>query len=84
MLHDPVIYPSPEQFKPERFLTTDGKALDPNVPFPDAAFGFGRRKCPARAMGLSSLSLTVTSILAVFDIKKATGDDGELFTPGVE
>jgi cytochrome P450 len=84
MLRDPVTYPSPEEFKPERFLTADGKALNPNVPFPDPAFGFARRTCPGRAMGLSSLSIAITSILAAFDIKKAAGDDGELITPKVD
>jgi cytochrome P450 len=42
MLQDPVAYPDPFKFKPERFLK-DGK-LDPQVQDPgDIAFGFGRR-----------------------------------------
>jgi len=43
MLHDEVVYPDPSTFKPERFLTRDGR-LDPNVRDPSLiAFGFGRR-----------------------------------------
>ena len=41
MLHDENTYPEPFKFKPERFLK-DGK-IDPSVPRPDLAFGFGRR-----------------------------------------
>ncbi|TFY82498.1 hypothetical protein EWM64_g1513 [Hericium alpestre] len=40
MLHDSEKYPEPEAFKPERFLTPEGKLNNDNV---DAAFGFGRR-----------------------------------------
>ena len=42
MLRDPVAYPGdPDAFRPERFLT-DGQ-LNPDVPSPQAFFGFGRR-----------------------------------------
>lgn len=40
MLHDPVKYPDPESFKPERFFRDDGTLNDDKV---QAAFGFGRR-----------------------------------------
>ena len=40
MLHDPVRYPDPESFKPERFFRDDGTLNDDKV---QAAFGFGRR-----------------------------------------
>lgn len=41
ILHDEAVYPDPFKFNPERFLK-DGQ-LDPSVPDPAAAFGFGRR-----------------------------------------
>jgi len=43
MLHDEEIYPDPSTFRPERFLTEDGK-LDLKIRDPTTvAFGFGRR-----------------------------------------
>jgi cytochrome P450 len=41
ILHDPASYPEPERFKPERFLTPDGKVIDD--PLLEYAFGFGTR-----------------------------------------
>ena len=53
MLHDPTVYPNPEEFVPGRFLK-DGR-LNPDVRDPTRiAFGFGRR-----------LVQTVPSILSV-------------------
>lgn len=46
ILHDPVAYPNPDCFIPERFLTVqDGKYMNnPDVQDPRiAVFGFGRR-----------------------------------------
>ena len=42
MLHDPTVYPNPEEFVPGRFLK-DGR-LNPDIRDPTRiAFGFGRR-----------------------------------------
>ncbi|KAJ6523882.1 cytochrome P450 [Mycena vulgaris] len=82
MLHDEAMYPEPFAFKPERFLR-DGKP-NPDVRDPQAAFGFGRRICPGRHMAMSSSWITIASILAVFDITRAVGDDGEVIEPSFE
>ena len=41
MCHDPNVYHDPFEFKPERFLGTEGRAPEPDPS--DLAFGFGRR-----------------------------------------
>ncbi|KAJ7609994.1 cytochrome P450 [Mycena polygramma] len=79
ILRDESMYPNADEFKPERFLV-DGK-LNPNVRDPQAAFGFGRRICPARHMATSSVWISVVSVLAAFDISKAIGEDGHAVEP---
>ncbi|EMD36560.1 hypothetical protein CERSUDRAFT_95847 [Gelatoporia subvermispora B] len=67
MLHNPIDYPEPAFFRPERFIK-DGM-LDPDAKDPArVAFGFGRRICPGRYFADASLFLFIASILHVFDI----------------
>jgi Cytochrome P450 len=66
MLHDPIAYPEPFSFKPERFLDADGSFRDD--PLLTSAFGFGRRVCPARHFVDSSLFFSVSCVLAVFHV----------------
>ncbi|KAL0579349.1 hypothetical protein V5O48_002682 [Marasmius crinis-equi] len=68
ILHDPDVYGSDvDKFNPERFLTKDGK-LNPEVPDPQVAFGYGRRVCPARHLALSTLFLNIATVLSAFEI----------------
>ncbi|KAF7342604.1 Cytochrome P450 [Mycena sanguinolenta] len=82
ILHDETVYPDPYSFKPERFLL-DGK-LNPAVRDPEVAFGFGRRICPGQQMGISTVWIAVVSILAMFNITKAVGEDGEPIEPSYD
>ncbi|EIM81471.1 cytochrome P450 [Stereum hirsutum FP-91666 SS1] len=80
MLHDPRTYAEPEKFRPERFLTADGK-LDDTVPDPDAIFGFARRMCPGRFLAFDTMFIGAACIIAAFNIGRELGPDGEEVTP---
>ncbi|THU83987.1 cytochrome P450 [Dendrothele bispora CBS 962.96] len=84
ILHDEKTYPDPHAFKPERFLGPDGK-IDPKVKDPDTAlFGFGRRICPGRFMGYSSIWISVASMLATMHFTKPVDKDGNVIEPTYE
>jgi cytochrome P450 len=72
ILHDPVMYPEPDIFKPERFLNADGNLRDD--PILVSTFGFGKRICPGRHLADATLFISVASLFSVFNIEK--GRDG--------
>ncbi|KAK7049872.1 hypothetical protein VNI00_005302 [Paramarasmius palmivorus] len=73
MTRDEDVYPEPESFVPERFMTKNGTCNDDDLSF---IFGFGRRICPGRHLALASLWGAIASVLAVFDITKAKDENG--------
>jgi cytochrome P450 len=74
VLHDPEIYPDPEEFKPERFLNEDGSVRDdPTLSF---AFGIGKRICPGRHFVDATTFIVTSSILSVFYVTKAKDENG--------
>ncbi|KAF8523779.1 cytochrome P450 [Hysterangium stoloniferum] len=81
ILHSEAMYgPDTMEFKPERFLNA------PNMKGPAAAFGFGRRACPGRAMAENGLFIAIVSILHVFNIVLPPGaspPDNNAFVPGI-
>ncbi|KAF8994918.1 cytochrome P450 [Cyathus striatus] len=80
MLHDERDYPNPSEFNPERFLK-NGK-LNPEIADPfNVFFGFGRRECPGKHVGLATLWLITASILSVFDITKPVDKNGAVVEP---
>jgi cytochrome P450 len=74
ILHDPEVYPHPEEFKPERFLDHDGSFRDD--PAIALAFGAGKRICPGRHLVDSTLFIAASSVLSIFNITKAKDESG--------
>ncbi|KAK1565840.1 cytochrome P450 [Colletotrichum navitas] len=75
-LHDPCVYKDPSSFDPDRFLEPR------NEPDPGAhAFGYGRRICPGRYLAIESLYITLSRMLAFFNVQKAVDDQGRDIEP---
>ena len=74
ILHDPDIYPDPEQFKPERFLNSDGSVRDD--PTLSLVFGVGKRICPGRHFVDATIFIFTSSVLSVFNATKAKDENG--------
>ncbi len=68
MMHDPAIYPEPDRFYPERWLSAGAPS------FPNQTFGFGARRCPGRFFAEDSVWSVMVGILAAFDISPS--EDG--------
>ncbi|KAG6819022.1 hypothetical protein H0H93_016256 [Arthromyces matolae] len=66
------MFPSPDDFRPERFLETS----NPRLQAFELPFGFGRRICPGMHLALNSLFINVSRILWAFDILPALDDNG--------
>ncbi|KAI9432091.1 cytochrome P450 [Lactarius indigo] len=78
MMHDPAVFPEPDRFYPERWLSPGAPA------FPTQVFGFGARHCPGRLFARSSMWSNIVGILAAFDI--APTEDGppeEAYSSGI-
>jgi len=73
ILHDPEVYPDPEEFKPERFLNEDGSVRDD--PTLSLAFGIGKRICPGRHFVGASIFIITSSVLSVFNVTKAKDEN---------
>lgn len=89
MLRDESMFgANTDKFIPDRFLrarSMGGKEveLDPSVPFPIMAFGYGRRQCPGRHIAHMTLLTSIVYTLQVLDITRAKNEKGEDIVPGL-
>ncbi|EGO01020.1 hypothetical protein SERLA73DRAFT_71993 [Serpula lacrymans var. lacrymans S7.3] len=77
IMHDPVMFPDPDDFRPERFLET----TNPRLQTFELPFGFGRRICPGMHLSLNSLFINVSRILWAFDITPIVDTAGNKVVP---
>ncbi|KAJ8516459.1 hypothetical protein ONZ45_g6240 [Pleurotus djamor] len=74
MCHDPIMFPDPERFMPERFLNDNGTVKDEKI----ITFGFGRRVCVGSHLAHESIWVAMAALLSVFRFSKAKNEMGEV------
>ncbi|GMI73485.1 cytochrome P450, family 82, subfamily C, polypeptide 2 [Hibiscus trionum] len=65
---DSRVWSNPEEFQPERFLTTHEKVEISGQCFELIPFGSGRRSCPGMTLALQVIHLTIASLLQGFEL----------------
>ncbi|EAU81414.2 cytochrome P450 [Coprinopsis cinerea okayama7 len=91
ILQDPELFPEPRVFKPERYITEEGKlATNSKATLTArAAFGFGRRLiiilssiCPGLYLAENTMFLTFSTLLATFNIAEDPDEDPLIYYEG--
>ena len=62
---NPVYWPSPDRFQPERFLATKGSVLNTPAYIP---FGWGERICVGRLLALREIALVTALVFRRYDV----------------
>ena len=68
--HDANVWEEPLEFKPERFMKSEGEGVEVDVRGVDlrlAPFGAGRRVCPGKNLGLVTVGLWVAKLVLHFE-----------------
>nr|GEW83901.1 cytochrome P450 CYP82D47-like [Tanacetum cinerariifolium] len=71
---DPNIWPDPDEFKPERFMTTDKHIDVKGKHYELLPFGSGRRMCPGVFFALQALHLTLATLIQQFELVKPSDE----------
>ncbi|XP_077551822.1 cytochrome P450 2F5-like isoform X2 [Haemaphysalis longicornis] len=69
---DPELWDCPEKFRPERYLTNDGKRLKPK-PELVIPFSTGKRMCPGATLATVEIFLYLTTLLQEFNVLPVEG-----------
>ncbi|XP_065875974.1 dimethylnonatriene synthase-like [Euphorbia lathyris] len=70
---DPEVWENPEQFRPERFLTTHAHVDVKGQNFELIPFSSGRRSCPAINFGLQLVHMAIAKLIQEFDLSTVDG-----------
>jgi len=71
---DPMLYPDPLEFRPERFLTTHKDVDVKGQHFELIPFSAGRRICPGISFSLQLMQIALATLLHGFDIVTQDGE----------
>ncbi|CAG7826328.1 unnamed protein product, partial [Allacma fusca] len=64
--HDPKIWGDPENFRPERFISPEGRIQKKEYLIP---FSIGKRVCPGETLARDSIFLFLTNLFQRFEIR---------------
>lgn len=67
---DPELWEKPEEFRPSRFLSAEGKVQKPEYFMP---FGVGRRMCLGDVLARMELFLFFSSLMHTFELRSPQG-----------
>ena len=82
MLHDPVFFKDPSEFKPERFLNAKNEFVpDEKVIY----FGTGKRRCTGEILARAEMYIFAASLLQAYKFASADGKRPDFlsYRPGV-
>ena len=74
MHRDPDIWSDPNEFQPERFLTSQKDIDVKGNHFELLPFGSGRRSCPGVSFALQALRLTLATLLQQFMLRNPSNE----------
>ncbi|KAH6891595.1 cytochrome P450 [Coprinopsis sp. MPI-PUGE-AT-0042] len=73
VMHDPKNFVDPFEFKPERYLKSNGQIDSAVLDHHSTSFGYGRRTCPGRYLSDETLTSMMAAFLTCFKIEPAEG-----------
>ncbi|CAB3984902.1 steroid 17-alpha-hydroxylase 17,20 lyase-like [Paramuricea clavata] len=79
--HDPKEWPEPNEFKPERFLDSDGKFVGWTTKHAFMPFGLGRRECLGQVFGKIMLFTFASTLLHLYKIELPEGAEKPCTSP---
>jgi len=79
--HDPEIWGDPEQFRPERFLSSDGKTFKKQEAL--MPFSTGKRQCLGESLARDTLFLFATNVFQRFTVEFDPNGPDNGFEPAI-